>query len=162
MDQAENSRDDPHGLTDLDLGGQPRPAQENDFNPGAHVGAWGGEGVPTASLADVVPPLPDDSFVAEDEPETEGERPVRCGEISIESEDVGPEQDSVEAESRPPSNFRERSPRAPPVLHEQLLQRIKDLTQRKLGDLQAPLDRVTWPLEELEEQHDALTRRGHE
>ena len=144
MDQAENSRDDPHGLTDLDLGGQPRPAHESDFNPGAHFGAWGGEGVPTASLADVVPPLPDDSFVAEDEPETEGERPVRCREISIESEDVGPEQDSVEAESRPPSNFRERSPRAPPVLHEQLLQRIKDLTQRKLGDLQAPLDRVTF------------------
>ena len=64
MDQAENSRDDPHGLTDLDLGGQPRPAHENDFNPGAHFGAWGGEGVPTASLADVVPPLPNDSFGA--------------------------------------------------------------------------------------------------
>ena len=89
MDQAENFRDNPQGLTDLDLGGQPRPARENDFNPDAHFGAWGGEGAPTASLADVVPPLPNDSFGAGNEFETGGERPVPWREISsVESGDL--------------------------------------------------------------------------
>ena len=106
MDRSEFSQDDPHGLTDLDLGGQPPRVLENPAF-GEQLQAEGSAD-PLAFRADTVPFVPYDFFGTEETSEIE--RNAQAETSQVESEDLGPEGDARDRENRPRDDFRERSP----------------------------------------------------